>query len=975
MNRFLCLRVLFLIFFAVLYFLCNHVFARDNPAGQEWNPGEHETTAQAINLTTEEKAFLESHPVIRVGNEEDWPPFDFSEHGRPKGYAIDHLELLGRRLGISFEYINGYTWFDLLGLFRDGKIDLLPCLWKTESRDRYMHFTEPYLELPYVIVVLKEDRSIHTVEDLKGRTVAAAKGYKQEEVLREFYPEIDIFQVQNALQGLEAVVYGEADAYIGYLGTVAYLMTTRFLGSLRICGESRASGLGPQGLHIAVRKDFHLLGDILHKAMDTVTDREKVELAEKWIPVEQTGVPDLTTEEKVFLRKHPVLRVDNLRNWPPFNFVERGKPRGFSVDYIELLAGKLGMELEFVTGSHWGEFMEGVQSGYVDCLIDVVETPDRQGTIAFTDPYLTIFSGIVARKGKQHYTRLDELAGKKIAVPEAFYYQELLNRHHPEVEVVAEKDTLSCLKAVSSGKVDAALSEKPVFDYLINKHFLTDLNSMPLMGSGLFGNTPVSIGVARDRIILRNILQKAMDSVSREEKSALYRRWLDRQVPGSEKPGIVLTPKERQWLEKKEYLRICVHPDRPPFEEIDSEGAYRGIASDIIELLAERTGVPIRVLPTESRQESLKSMEEGRCDLLSAVSQNNSEEIGFVVSKPYMESVSVIVAGNAQPYIPDLHSLEGNRLAIEKGDPIAGYLEEGFAQISLQFYPDLNSALKSVAEGKADFAIGSLHRVSYAIHELGLYDLKIAGQTPYKEYLRLGISRGDPELNSIMNKALESLSEREVSRITGKWLSIRYDKGIDTVLLMQILGSGAFLIALFVFWNRKLARLNRQLGTAHEALATKSLELERLSVTDKLTGIFNRMKLEDLLQSEIRRTQRTGRNFSVIMMDVDNFKDVNDSYGHQVGDEVLREIAGLLKANVRKADNLGRWGGEEFLIICPDTTGKGAAILAENLRRLIDEHELTLAGGVSCSFGVAEHQPEESMDQLLGRVDRTLYRA
>ncbi|MFP4194126.1 MAG: transporter substrate-binding domain-containing protein [Desulfobacterales bacterium] len=934
-----------------------------------------EPAAQVINLTPEEKAFLENHPVIRVGNEEDWPPFDFSEHGRPKGYAIDHLELLGRRLGISFEYINGYTWFELLGLFRDGKIDLLPCLWKTESRDRYMHFTEPYLELPYVIVVLKEDRSIHTVEDLKGRTVAAAKGYKQEEVLREFYPEIDIFQVQNALQGLEAVVYGEADAYIGYLGTVAYLMTTRFLGSLRICGESRASGLGPQGLHIAVRKDFHLLGDILHKAMDTVTDREKVELAEKWIPVEQTGVPDLTTEEKVFLRKHPVLRVDNLRNWPPFNFVERGKPRGFSVDYIELLAGKLGMEPEFVTGSHWGEFMEGLQSGDIDCLIDVVETPDRQRTIAFTDPYLTIFSGIVARRGKQHYTRLDELAGKKIAVPEAFYYQELLNRHHPEVEVVAEKDTLSCLKAVSSGKVDAALSEKPVSDYLINKHFLTDLNSMPLMGSGLFGNTPVSIGVARDRIILRNILQKAMDSVSREEKSALYRRWLDRQVPGSEKPGIVLTPKERQWLEEKQYLRICVHPERPPFEEIDSEGAYRGIASDIIELLAERTGVPIRVLPTESRQESLEAMEEGRCDLLSAVSQNNSEEIGFVVSKPYMESVSVIVAGNAQPYIPDLHSLEGNRLAIEKGDPIAGYLEEGFAQISLQFYSDLNSALKSVAEGKADFAIGSLHRVSYAIHELGLYDLKIAGQTPYKEYLRLGISREDPELNSIMNKALESLSEREVSRITGKWLSIRYDKGIDTVLLIQILAAGSFLIVLFIFWNRKLARLNIQLGTAHKKLETKSLELERLSVTDKLTGIFNRMKLEDLLQSEIRRTQRTGRPFSVIMIDVDNFKEVNDSYGHQAGDDVLRQIAGLLKVSVRKADNLGRWGGEEFLIICPDTSDKGAAILAEHLRRSINERDLSVSGGISCSFGVAEHQPEESMDQLLGRVDRTLYRA
>ncbi|MCF8111815.1 MAG: transporter substrate-binding domain-containing protein [Desulfobacteraceae bacterium] len=975
MNRFSGLLAFYLIFFAALYFPCQHVFAFDSPAGQDSSIVGREPAAQGINLTPEEKAFLENHPVIRVGNEEDWPPFDFSEHGRPKGYAIEHLELLGRRLGISFEYVNGYTWFELLGLFREGKIDLLPCLWKTGSREGYMHFTEPYLELPYVIVVLKENRSIRTVEDLKGRTVAAARGYKQEEVLRAYYPEIDIYQVQNALQGLEAVVYGEADAYIGYLGTVAYLMTTRFMGSLRICGESKAPGLGPQGLHIAVRREISLMGDILQKAMNTVSDREKVELAEKWIPVEQTGVPDLTTEEKVFLRKHPVLKVDNLRNWPPFNFVEKGEPRGFCIDYIELLAAKLDLELEFITGSHWGEFMEGLQTGEVDCLIDVVETPDRQGAIAFTDPYLTIFSGIVVRKGQLQYTRLDDLAGRKVAVPEAFYYQELLKRHYPEVELVAEKDTLSCLKAVSSGMVDAALSEKPVSDYLINKHFLTDLKSVPLMGSSHFVDTPVSMGVRKDRKILRDILQKAMDSVSQEEKAGLYRRWLDKRSAEPGKPKIALTPKERQWLEEKKALRICVHPDRPPFEEIDSEGAYSGIVADIMSLLTERTGVPIRVLPTESWRESLEAMEEGRCDLLSAVSQNNTKETGFAVSKPYIESVNVIVAGNAQPYIPDLHSLEGKMVAIEKGNPIGGYLEENFPQISLGFYSGLNRCLLSVAEGKADAAVGSLHRVSYAIHELGLYDLKIAGQTPYKEYLRLGVSRDNPILTSIMNKALESLSEREVSRITGKWLSIRYDKGVDTVLLMQILGAGALLIALFVFWNRKLARLNKQLGTAHEALAVKSLELERLSVTDKLTGIFNRMKLEDLLQSEIRRTQRNGRPFSVIMMDVDNFKDVNDSYGHQVGDEVLREIAGLLKANVRKADSLGRWGGEEFLIICPDTTGKGAAILAENLRRLIDEHELTVAGGVSCSFGVAEHQPQEGLDPLLGRVDRAMYRA
>jgi ABC-type amino acid transport substrate-binding protein len=378
-------------FIAAAFFAASCACAEDNPPPAQAKLFSISSAAPDITLTPEEQAFLKKHPVIRVGNEDDWPPFDFSEHGRPKGYAIDHLELLGNRLGISFEYINGYSWFDLLGLFKQGKIDLLPCLWISDSRKRFMSFTKHYLELPYVIVTAKQNSdNIDSVDDLRGKTVAAARGYKQEEVLRTFYPEINIFLVQNALEGLESVIYGESDAYIGYLGTVAYLMATRFLGSLQISGECKTPELGPQGLYIAVRPELQMLSQILQKAIDTVTDRQKVELAEKWIPVGQTRIPDLSLEEKVFLRKNPVLRVDNLADWPPFNFNERGRPKGFCIDYMELLAGKLGIEIKYVTRKGWVDLMGMLQSKDLDCLCDVVPTPDRKKYIKFTDSYLTM---------------------------------------------------------------------------------------------------------------------------------------------------------------------------------------------------------------------------------------------------------------------------------------------------------------------------------------------------------------------------------------------------------------------------------------------------------------------------------------------------------------------------------------------------------------------------------------------------------
>ncbi|MGM0788392.1 MAG: transporter substrate-binding domain-containing diguanylate cyclase, partial [Thermodesulfobacteriota bacterium] len=610
-----------------------------------------------------------------------------------------------------------------------------------------------------------------------------------------------------------------------------------------------------------------------------------------------------------------------------------------------------------------------------DCLVDVVKTPDRKEKIAFTEPYFTIFSGIVVRKGNERFTRLDDLAGRKVAVPDGFYYQEILERHYPELKIVAGKDTLSCLKAVSSGRADAALSEKPVFDYLISKHFLTDLKSVPIMDSNHFENTSVSIGVRKDRKILRDILQKAMDTVSREEQAGLYRRWLNEQDTGRDGPKILLSSVERQWLEEKEELFIAVHPSRPPFEELDSSGVFRGISADIISLLEKRIGVPVRVVPTASWQQSLEAMEEGRCDLLSGVSRNAGDEGDFAVSKPYIESVNVMVVRDGHPYIPDLHALEEKTVGVVRDNPVKNYFEDRFPRISLRLYPDLNSALQEVAAGQTEAAVGSLHRVSHAIHELGLYDLKIAGQTPYKESLGLGIRNDEQILASIINKAMESISEREVSQITSKWLHVRYEQGLDTAFLAQILGGTAFLMCLFFFWNRKLARLNRKLGIAHETLEIKSRELERLSTTDALTGIFNRMKMEDLLENEISRVQRTARPFSVIMLDVDYFKYINDLYGHQAGDDALREISGLLRTNVRQADSLGRWGGEEFLIICPDTSGKGAAVLAENLRRITGSRKLSVGAGVTCSFGVAEYRPGEGVNQLLGRADRAMYRA
>jgi diguanylate cyclase (GGDEF)-like protein/PAS domain S-box-containing protein len=160
-----------------------------------------------------------------------------------------------------------------------------------------------------------------------------------------------------------------------------------------------------------------------------------------------------------------------------------------------------------------------------------------------------------------------------------------------------------------------------------------------------------------------------------------------------------------------------------------------------------------------------------------------------------------------------------------------------------------------------------------------------------------------------------------------------------------------------------------------QILESKNRELERLSTTDVLTGLANRGRLEELLAQEIHRYERYGSGCALIMVDVDHFKQVNDTCGHAVGDQVLRQLATLMRDNTRLSDCAGRWGGEEFLIVCPNTSLEGARQLAEALRQRIEESVFPVIGQRTCSFGVTAICPGDNARQLLQRADDALYRA
>ncbi len=151
------------------------------------------------------------------------------------------------------------------------------------------------------------------------------------------------------------------------------------------------------------------------------------------------------------------------------------------------------------------------------------------------------------------------------------------------------------------------------------------------------------------------------------------------------------------------------------------------------------------------------------------------------------------------------------------------------------------------------------------------------------------------------------------------------------------------------------------------------LKMQHLSITDKLTNIYNRLFLDQILKKQYYELLRNGEQCSIIMMDIDYFKKINDKYGHLVGDSVLQELSQLIKKNIRESDVFGRWGGEEFMIIAPHTNKEEAVILAEKLRKLIESHNFKGVEHLTVSFGVTECKANFSLDRNILNADKALY--
>ncbi len=782
-----------------------------------------------VNFSEKERLWIEAHATVNVVHFFHEPPFTLDVAGSHTGYFYDLLFEVLRLAGLRAKFVRDFSSYDsMVDALQNGAVDILTSMENTRRLPDNIVRTVPVVRTPYAVVAKISGSEIKQTSEMFGRKVAVVKGYAQDQHLDRF-PQIEKVHVQNNEEGFEAVRMGRAEYFLNNLANSGYVLNKTFATDLRIAGTLSYVDFPPLTLSFGIHGKDSPLPGIINKALAAVPIHTLSELRGKWLPEEFTAMdPDrisLTPEEEAFIEAHPVIRVHNEQNWAPFNFYEHGAATGFSIDYMNRLAEKIGLQVEYISGPSWNEFITMIKERRLDVMLNIVKTDERKKFIQFTtEPYIETPRAIVVRKDDATVRNFRDLYGKTVAVEKGFFYEKYLKQNHPEIKIMPVKDTAETLRVVVNGDADATLGVIAVEQFLISKLFFSNLKLVVDPGEKALRSFPQFIGVRSDWPLLATMLDKAMGAITDYERVILSRKWIVQEDGDTER--IHFSPEEDAFLKDHPVLRVAFDVDWPPVEFSDKDLGMKGMAADYLKRMSELLGVELKPSRPRPWKEMLRAVENGELDFFSAISPTPQRRKWMDFTASYLSFPIVILTGKQVPYIGSMSDLRDKPVAVVDGYASHDLLLENHPNLTLLPVGDVKEGLLTVSTGKAFAFVGSLAAASHVMSREGLTDLKVSGETPYSFDLAMGTRKDNAVLLKILGKALASISPQERNTINSRWISVTFEHAIDYSLIWRI--SAVVLIifavvliifALVLYWNRRLKKEIAERKRAEEVAA------------------------------------------------------------------------------------------------------------------------------------------------------------
>jgi len=694
---------------------------------------------------------------------------------------------------------------------------------------------------------------------------------------------------------------------------------------------------------------------------------------------------ELTDEERAFIAEHPTIVVGGETDWPPMDYVEDGIYKGAAKDYLDEIEAITGIEFQIVTGYSWSELMGRLRTKDIDMVPMMYWTEHRGREFNLTNPYITVRHYVFMKGRRTDIRNFIDLYGKTMAIPAGYAHIEYLSKHHPDIQIMEVPSILDALDAVLVGQADAVIENTASIAYYTANHSILGLApAFPVR----FEVNNVHMAVRNDWPLLRDILQKALDEISVESTTEIMARWT-----GSEAAAkTFLTSKARFSAAETAYLKhtgqitACLNTNRMPLESTRNY-SHEGMTADYLSTLGDTLKVTVGVLGYETWEEVRAGLISGNCDIATLALDANDSSADLRYSPPYILERVALATDISKGFFEDLSDLSNVRLGFVEGYIDVDDLRGRHPQVEFVSYAAIDTALDAVVDGELFGVVDYVPTINYAIRRGYEQVLKISGDfADDSRGFSIAVRKGSPLLLSAIDKVIRSMPDSLRQNIHRKWVAVSIKTETNYTLFYQTAAIAAVLLIILLLRFAEVRRHREEMRKKNTTLENINSQLEEqtdsalhMAYHDQLTGLPNRAKLLEDLDHSIKLSRRSLTKLAVLFLDLDRFKHVNDSLGHDVGDKLLKAVAKRLRSLLRDTDTLCRLGGDEFVVVLePVSDAYSPSIVAQRIVDALEEvfrigkHSINI--GTSIGIAVCPDDTED-LNTIVKYADSAMYSA
>ena len=901
----------------------------------------------------------ESKTSYRVAiNKTSYPYHFLDEDQQPSGLMVDMWKLWAKKQQVDVAFVP-LSWEQTIAQVKNSAVDIHAGLSKNVEREQTLGFSEAFFKQKKHFFLHRSIAHIRNVEELSPYTIGVVAGSSHEITLKAKYPYLTLrlfanrHALYNAAIKKEILIIAGVEKLSKNFDAYA-LLNQNFPAFAQIAYHT-------SDYSTAVAKNSEQLLAFVQQGVDKITVEEKSAIERKWLGMDKSD---------------NMLTLSYFGKQAPFSDTSvTGSAQGFFIELWRLWAQYNGLEVEFILDE--SPELNQLTQGLADIHIDNVLAFDDSAE-AFLGPVIySVDYNLFLANDIEQVAHVSELKNKNIGILANSKFASDIKNNIIDAKIISFPDYTSLLKSAELGELDIIAGQSDLVGHYLVK---SNLQSSFSRFNAYKFTRHIHAVLNQSQPELAKLIKEGFGEIPLEILVALEKKWNLDKSSGFYKRQLAmlkLTDAEALWLKERGTIKFGVTKNWLPIEFVDKFGDFKGINLDVFELIAQRLNTNIEYTAYNNFDELYQALLAGEVDAVGSVMATESRKKQVLFTDSYWSMPWVIVHPRELGNQLNLEDFKGKSLAISKGFYLTAIIREEFPSITLKLVDVNEEGLLAVQKGMVDGYIDNLSSGTQLLKRESMISLGMSVLDEVdKNGNHIAINKELPILATVLKKAVLTISDVESQQIYEKWFDISIETGLDKNVVMRVAAQIGVLIVIIIViimvWNRRLYL---------EIKNRKRLEqqMKYMATHDDLTGLANRLLLKDRLSTAITFHQRQQLSIAVLFIDLDGFKNINDNYGHDIGDELLIEVASRLEGCVRESDTAVRFGGDEFVLLLTGLHNQNeAAYVAEKVLKIIQQPiELSSSdiATIGCSIGIAMYPDDGGSDiDLLKVADSLMYK-